>query len=207
MSSKVSRLFSHNVFKSLRFVKTQDFVVNNSCVTALCFGVFVFGQSLVKVCSRYVLLSSSSLRSCSKTLNTDHLTLSQTTNFVLFLTERVCSQQCWIWWKWQKVLKKGRKNFWKRRNCLSWALSPFPTLFSKDFYWRDVKTRACLGKGKKSFCENVIFFSHSGPVWHGNNPSLSCNGYTKSFMEDLKMSFGQGTSSLVLMKSRNYVNM
>ena len=27
------------------------------------------------------------------------------------------------------------------------AISPFPTVFSKDFYWRHVKTRACLGKG------------------------------------------------------------
>ena len=27
------------------------------------------------------------------------------------------------------------------------AISPFPTVFSKDFYYRHVKTRACLGKG------------------------------------------------------------
>ena len=27
------------------------------------------------------------------------------------------------------------------------AISPFPTVFSKDLYCRHVKTRACLGKG------------------------------------------------------------
>ena len=35
----------------------------------------------------------------------------------------------------------------KRRNCSLRAISPFPTLFSKDLYCRYVKTRACLGKG------------------------------------------------------------
>ena len=35
----------------------------------------------------------------------------------------------------------------KRRNCLLQAISPFPTVFSKDLYCRHVKTRACLGKG------------------------------------------------------------
>ena len=41
----------------------------------------------------------------------------------------------------------GRKHCGKRRNCSSRAISPFPTVFSKDFYCRHVKTRACLGKG------------------------------------------------------------
>ena len=34
----------------------------------------------------------------------------------------------------------------KRRNCLLRAISPFPTVFSKDLYCRQVKTRTCLGK-------------------------------------------------------------
>ena len=29
------------------------------------------------------------------------------------------------------------------------AISPFPTVFSKDLYCRHIKTRACLGKGKE----------------------------------------------------------
>ena len=35
----------------------------------------------------------------------------------------------------------------KRRNCSLRAISPFPSVFSKDMYCRHVKTRACLGKG------------------------------------------------------------
>ena len=27
------------------------------------------------------------------------------------------------------------------------AISPFPTVLSKEFYYRHVKTRVCLGKG------------------------------------------------------------
>ena len=40
----------------------------------------------------------------------------------------------------------GRKHCGKRRNCLLPAISPFPTVFSKDLYYRHVKTRACLGE-------------------------------------------------------------
>ena len=75
------------------------------------------------------------------------LTLSQTKNVRLFQTEIVCRRQFWIWWKWQKVLQMGRKHCGKKRNCLLQAISPFPTVFSKDLYWRHVKTRVCLGKG------------------------------------------------------------
>ena len=59
------------------------------------------------------------------------LTLSQTTNFWLFQVERVCRRQFQIWQKLQKVLEKGRKYYGKRRNCLLWAISPFPTVFSR----------------------------------------------------------------------------
>ena len=80
-------------------------------------------------------------------LNLKKLTLSQATNFRLFQTERGCRRQFQIWWKWQKVLQMGRKHCGKRRNCLLKAISPFPTLFSKDLYCRHVKIRACLGTG------------------------------------------------------------
>ena len=37
------------------------------------------------------------------------------------------------------------------------AISPFPTVFSKDVYCRHLKTRACFGKGKTrlEFCRLV----------------------------------------------------
>ena len=44
-----------------------------------------------------------------------------------------------------KVLLQGRKHFWKRRNCLLGAISPFSTVFSKDK--QKVKIMASLGKG------------------------------------------------------------
>ena len=37
--------------------------------------------------------------------------------------------------------KLGRKHCGKSRNCLLRAISPFPTIFSKDLYCRHVKTR------------------------------------------------------------------
>ena len=39
----------------------------------------------------------------------------------------------------------GRKTCGKRRNCSLRAISAFPTVFSRDFYFRHGKTRACLG--------------------------------------------------------------
>ena len=42
---------------------------------------------------------------------------------------------------------KGQNTLWERWNCSSQAISPFPTVFSKDLYCRHVKSRACLGKG------------------------------------------------------------
>ena len=75
------------------------------------------------------------------------LTLSQTSNFGLFQTERVCRWQFQIWWKWQKVIKMSRKHCGKRRNCLLQAISPFPTVFSNDLCCRHVKARVFFGKG------------------------------------------------------------
>ena len=45
------------------------------------------------------------------------LTLSQTTNFRMFQTERVCVRQFQIWWKRYQALQTGRKHCGKRRNC------------------------------------------------------------------------------------------
>ena len=46
-----------------------------------------------------------------------------------------------------KFSKNGRKLFGKRTNYSLWAISPFLTMFPKDFYSRHVNTRACLEKG------------------------------------------------------------
>ena len=61
------------------------------------------------------------------------------TNFRHFQTEGICRRQFRIWWKWQKLVKTGRKHRGKRRNCSLWAISPFPTVFSKDLYCRHCK--------------------------------------------------------------------
>ena len=74
-------------------------------------------------------------------------TLSQTTNFRLSQTQRVCRRRFQIRLKWQKVFQIGRKPCGKRRNCSLRAISTFPTVFSKDLSCKHVKTRACLGKG------------------------------------------------------------
>ena len=47
----------------------------------------------------------------------------------------------------QKVFETGRKQCGKRINCLLRAIFPLPAVFSKDLYCKQVKTRACFGKG------------------------------------------------------------
>ena len=63
----------------------------------------------------------------------------------------------------------------KRRNGSFRAISPFPSVFSKDLYCRLVKTRACLGKGYKYFfaafdwtsLENrKLVFTHTQKYFH-----------------------------------------
>ena len=60
-----------------------------------------------------------------------------------------------------KFEENGRKfskrveNTGKKRNCLLQAISPFPTVFSKDLFCRQVKTRACLEELIQTFQENL----------------------------------------------------
>ena len=95
-------------------------------------------------------ISSVFLNFCSETLNIFFpgcsLILSQTTNFRLFQIERVSRRQFQVLLKWQKVPQRGRKHYGKRRNCALRAISPFPTVISKDLHSRHVKTKVCLGK-------------------------------------------------------------
>ena len=69
------------------------------------------------------------------------------TNFRLFQLKDFADVNFKSKQKWQKVLKKNREHCEKGRNCSLQATSAFPTVFSKDLYGRQVKTRACLGKG------------------------------------------------------------
>ena len=46
----------------------------------------------------------------------------------------------------------------KRTNCLLDAISPFPTVFSKEFFCRHVKRMACLGKGLAYLFGTFTFF-------------------------------------------------
>ena len=65
------------------------------------------------------------------------LTLSRTTNFRLVQTDNNF-----------KFNENGRKfSIWVQNTVGKGEIAPFPTMFSKDLYGRNVKTRACLGKG------------------------------------------------------------
>ena len=89
------------------------------------------------------------------------LTLSETPNFRPFQTERVYRRQFQTCWKWKKVIQTGRKHCGKRRNCSLRAISPFPTVFSKDWYSKHVKTRPCFGKGEtQSICRRRSAFDY-----------------------------------------------
>ena len=44
----------------------------------------------------------------------------------------------------------GLKTLWEKEKLLVKAISPLPIVFSKELYCRHVKSRACLGSGKKT---------------------------------------------------------
>ena len=73
---------------------------------------------------------------------------SQTTNFRLFQPERASRRQF-------EESESGRnyprrvENTGKRRNCSLQAISPFPTLFSKDLV-ADTLKKGLIGKGLKA---------------------------------------------------------
>ena len=100
---------------------------------------------------------------------TDVLTLTQTTNFRLFQTQIVCRQQCYIS-KWVK------KHCGKRRNCSMQAISPIPTVFSKDLFCRTHKNKDLFGKGLNLMSADhlklekfVISLSEDLPTYHTIN--------------------------------------
>ena len=77
------------------------------------------------------------------------LTLSQTTNFRLSQTQRLCRRQFQLWWKWQQIFQKGRKRCGKRRNCSLRAISSFPAVFFDRLILQTRKNQGLFGKGLK----------------------------------------------------------
>ena len=70
------------------------------------------------------------------------------TNFRLFQTEEFADNNFKLGENGRNFSKRVENTVEKRRNCLSRAISPFPTVFSKDLHCRHAKTRACLRKGE-----------------------------------------------------------
>ena len=84
------------------------------------------------------------------------LTHYQTTNFRLFQTKGACRRQFQIWRQWQKVIQTGRKRCGKRRNCLLWAISPFPSVFERLVSQKLQKV---------SMCGNGLTLSQTTEFW------------------------------------------
>ena len=72
------------------------------------------------------------------------------------------------------------ENTWKRRNCSLRAISPFPTVFSKDLYCRHVKTRACLGKSFNSLFLRVCCTSLFKTLWEKEKLLVTSN-FSRTF--------------------------
>ena len=62
----------------------------------------------------------------------------------LTLIESICRKQIKCDSKTEISLEKDRKHYGKRRKCWLPAFSPFPTMFSKDYFFRVVKSRNCV---------------------------------------------------------------
>ena len=81
-----------------------------------------------------------------------------------------------------------RKHCGKRRNCSLRAISPFPTVFSKESYCRQVKTRVCLGKGyvhllssSKIMKKQFLFYS-TLPMYLSDRPYPTSTVIIKNFV-------------------------
>ena len=75
-----------------------------------------------------------------------HETLYQTTKFKPVLIESICRRQIKCESKNEICFGKGRKHCGKRRKSWLPAFSPFPTLLSKGFFLRVVRSRDCVVK-------------------------------------------------------------
>ena len=66
-----------------------------------------------------------------------------------------------------KFSKRRRKHCVKRRNCSLWAISPFPTVFSKDLHCKQLKNKGLFGEelNKKNLYISLPFLCYSGKSW------------------------------------------
>ena len=144
----------------------RDFMCNGFSLPSQNYGYWVYRSQLVRlsVC-QYVAFScpvcpsvafSCQPKTVPVSFNTSQidsnrrirlLTLSQTTNFRLFQTQRCLQMTIFNLMKMAESPPLGRKHCGKRRNCSLQTSSPFPTVFTNDLYCRHIKSRACLGKG------------------------------------------------------------
>ena len=76
------------------------------------------------------------------------LTLSQTTNFRLFQTERVCRRQFEISYKWRNVLKRCRKH-WAKEKLLFMSNFSFSHSVFKRLVLQTRKNQGMFWKGLK----------------------------------------------------------
>ena len=79
------------------------------------------------------------------------LTLSQTTKFKLFQTERACRRQFKICLKWQKILQMGRKTLWEKEKLLITRNFSFSHSVFKRLLLQTRKNQGLFGKGLKLF--------------------------------------------------------
>ena len=84
------------------------------------------------------------------------LTLSQTTNFRLFQTERVCRRQFQTWWKGQKVILTGRKHWEKEKLLVTSNFSISHSVF-KGPVLQTCKNQGLFGKGLISRMADFLF--------------------------------------------------
>ena len=85
------------------------------------------------------------------------LTLSQTTNFRLFKTERGCRRQIQIWLKWRKVLHIGRKQCGKKEKLLAPSNFSFSHSVFKRLLLQTRKNQGLFGKMLKWFACRSCF--------------------------------------------------
>ena len=80
------------------------------------------------------------------------LTLSQTTNFRLYQTERVCRKQFQVPSKWQKVPQIGRKTVREKEKLLVTSNFSFSHSVLKRLFLQTRKNQGLFGKGLKGVC-------------------------------------------------------
>ena len=92
------------------------------------------------------------------------LTLSQTTNFRLFQTERACRRQFKIWWKWQRVIHMDGKHWEKEKLLITSNFFFSHSVFRRLVLWT-CKNQGLFGKGLT--CVFIIMCSKASESFVG----------------------------------------